>query len=448
MIFETLNINKLMLDLDNSRFSSVPENQRQAIEFMLNQQGDKLLRLASDIIDHGIDPSERLVVVKDELGNYTVVEGNRRLTTLKILQNINIVNEDKTIRKIKKLLVSNPSTPKFIDCVVYQQDDERYEHWINLKHTGENNGVGRVQWKGQEVDRHKAKHGETSLGNQLINFIIKTQNFSDEIKLNTHKLKITNISRLLGDPSVRERLSLLTIDGLLFCKSPKEHLVSRLAKLLNVMLESDDNGKVLFTVDRIKRKDDRKDLLDQIGIITSETKLDNSWKLLASDQYNENTNEIDNVNDLKKDKNTNVTKNSQNQEENKQTTTAETPEKSEPETTVKETEEKATNKVKGSKLAHNPKRNMLIPASCKLNINDNKCSGLFRELKSKLTFDEHKFSISVLMRVFLEISLSNYMQLHSIKLDPRKTGLHDKVVVVTEDLRLRNVINGQQSTAI
>ena len=92
---------------------------------------------------------------------------------------------------------------------------------------------------------------------------------------------------------------------------------------------------------------------------------------------------------------------------------------------------------------------MLIPAGFKLNINDKKCSGLFRELKSKLNFDDHKFSISVLIRVFLELSLCHYMECNKLQLtNHKKTGLHDKVVAVTEDLYLNKIINGQESTAI
>lgn len=455
MFFDTINVNNLLLDLDNSRFPNQPENQRQAIEFMLKQQGDKLFRLAKDIIEFGLDPSERLVVVKDESENYIVVEGNRRVTTLKLLQNIDIVEEDKTTRKIKALLASSPEIPQAAECVVYQQDDEGYEHWVNLKHTGENDGVGRVHWKGQEVDRHRAKHGETSFGNQLITFISKEPEIKSSIKSSTSKLKITNITRLLADPAVRDRLALHAITGSLYSKSPKEQFIERITKLLDEMLETDDNGKIQFTVNRIKKKDDREDFMNQLGIVAPQHSLSSSWKLTDPKNYNAQPDKkkADNkVGAVQTDgaiKGTSTSQDDKNKHQGDTDSQSSTGVKDEGKPNEGSNKPKLSNGSTGSKLAPNPNRNMLIPASCKLTISDKKCSGLFRELKSKLTFEDHRFSISVLIRVFLEMSVSHYMEKHKIQLQhQKKTGLHDKVVAVVDDLFKAKRVTGQEATSL
>lgn len=452
MIFDSVNVNNLLLDLDNSRFLDQPDNQRQAIEFMLKQQGDKLFKLAKDIIEYGLDPSERLVVVKDESDNYVVVEGNRRITTLKLLKNIGMFNEDKTVRKIKGLLSSNPELPQTVDCVIYQQHDEGYEHWVSLKHTGANDGVGRVQWKGQEVDRHWAKHGATSFGNQLITFITKEPNIRSSIKSNTSKLKITNINRLLGDPAVRKRLSLHTVTGSLFCRCSKEYFIERITTLLDEMLETDDNGKIQFTVNRIKKKRDREEFMNQLCIVAPEQALSSSWKLTdpasSLSKAGVNDNKDKNKPGSTEGKGGSPSKKDKPEDEtDSQTTTGKGSDDGQSNEGVDKL--KSLNR-KGSRLAPNPKRNMLIPANCKLTISDDKkCSGLFRELKSKLTFDDHPFSISVLIRVFLEMSVSHYIDKHKIELqNPKKTGLHDKVVAVAEDLYNKKRITGQESTSL
>ncbi|HGF5158150.1 TPA: hypothetical protein ACF339_003806 [Vibrio parahaemolyticus] len=453
MFFDTINVNNLLLDLDNSRFPNQPENQRQAIVFMLKQQGDKLFKLAKDIIEFGLDPSERLVVVKDESENYVVVEGNRRVTTLKLLQNIDMVEEDKTTRKIKNLLASNPEIPQAVECVVYQQDDEGYEHWVNLKHTGENDGVGRVHWKGQEVDRHRAKHGETSFGNQLITFISKEPDIKSSIKGNTSKLKITNITRLLGDPAVRERLALHMVTGSLFCKCPKSQFVERITKLLDEMLETDDSGKIQFTVNRIKKKDDRKDFMSQLNIVAPEDSLSSSWKLTDPKSYNPKSTTKDSGDNGSGKSNSDSNEgaptpkggNKPQGDEEGQKPKGNTPDSEKPNEGA--AQPKPSNGK--SKLAPNPNRNILIPSSCKLTIDDKKCSGLFRELKNKLTFEDHRFSISVLIRVFLEMSVGHYMDKRQIKLqNPKKTGLHDKVVAVVDDLLSSKRITGQEATSL
>ena len=144
---KSIEISSLLLDLDNSRFPDSPDSQRDAIVKMVELQGEKLVNLARDIIAHGMDPSERLIVLKEGESNFVVAEGNRRVTTLKLLNQPDIISENKITKKIKDLLKTNPSIPKKVDCVVYENEEE-FEHWINLKHTGENQGIGRVRWTG------------------------------------------------------------------------------------------------------------------------------------------------------------------------------------------------------------------------------------------------------------------------------------------------------------
>ena len=96
---QTIHVDHLLLDLDNSRYPDQPESQQDALYKMIQLQGDKLVNLAKDIINHGMDPSERVLVLKEDDETYTVVEGNRRLTTLKLLHDHELVTENKTTKK-------------------------------------------------------------------------------------------------------------------------------------------------------------------------------------------------------------------------------------------------------------------------------------------------------------------------------------------------------------
>ena len=96
---QTIHVDHLLLDLDNSRYPDQPESQQDALYKMIQLQGDKLVNLAKDIINHGMDPSERVLVLKEDDETYTVVEGNRRLTTLKLLHDPELVTENKTTKK-------------------------------------------------------------------------------------------------------------------------------------------------------------------------------------------------------------------------------------------------------------------------------------------------------------------------------------------------------------
>lgn len=103
---KTINISNLLLDLDNPRFPRIVESQREALNLMIEIQSDKIELLASDIAKFGLDPSERLIVYKNELSedpkSYTVAEGNRRLTALKLLQEPDLSENERTKSRIKK----------------------------------------------------------------------------------------------------------------------------------------------------------------------------------------------------------------------------------------------------------------------------------------------------------------------------------------------------------
>ena len=80
-------LSKLRLDLQNPRLDN-PESTKDVMLAMLEQQGGKILRLAEDIVEHGLDPSSALIVIPhdEKPDRYVVVEGNRRITALKLLE--------------------------------------------------------------------------------------------------------------------------------------------------------------------------------------------------------------------------------------------------------------------------------------------------------------------------------------------------------------------------
>src|SRR6266480_7384094 len=82
-------LTNLLLDVINPRFVTEQDNQRAAIRNMATEQGEKLLNLADDIVNFGLDPSSSAIVIPDAqtTERHTVVEGNRRIAALKLLHN-------------------------------------------------------------------------------------------------------------------------------------------------------------------------------------------------------------------------------------------------------------------------------------------------------------------------------------------------------------------------
>ncbi|EQD36950.1 Uknown, partial [mine drainage metagenome] len=83
---QDIDIDLLSVDLGNFRLGEY-EDVRAVYQAMLDEQKEKLVNLATDILDNGLSPAERLIVVpdEDEPGHFIVCEGNRRLTAIRLM---------------------------------------------------------------------------------------------------------------------------------------------------------------------------------------------------------------------------------------------------------------------------------------------------------------------------------------------------------------------------
>ena len=150
----TIPISQLKLDTENSRHSSV-SSQLDAINWMLDSQGGKIYALANHLYKFGPDPSQNLIVIEDKNNkkSYIVLEGNRRLTAIKLLDNPDLVSNQALNKKVKKLLKEQIGViPQELSCVIFKSQNDAYE-FIELKHTGEQGGAGTVNWDSLAIQR-------------------------------------------------------------------------------------------------------------------------------------------------------------------------------------------------------------------------------------------------------------------------------------------------------
>ena len=133
----------LLLDQDNARLGTRQTSQ-QAVYIALAKEVDgQLVRLAKDIVDHGLDPTALTAVVATDTGRYRVLEGNRRALALKALETPSIVKgglskaELRKLEALAKVYAENPIDE--IPCIVFDTPEEAY-HWIVLRHTGAHGG--------------------------------------------------------------------------------------------------------------------------------------------------------------------------------------------------------------------------------------------------------------------------------------------------------------------
>jgi len=137
---ERIHIDNLKLDLDNPRLPKSRKglDEKSVIEWMLLQAATTELMLA--IADNDFFEGELLLVVPEmkkvgkkvaKTGNFTVVEGNRRLTAVKLLNNPELTT--KKISTVREIAKEANFKPTVLPCLVFQ-DETKILKYLGFRH--------------------------------------------------------------------------------------------------------------------------------------------------------------------------------------------------------------------------------------------------------------------------------------------------------------------------
>ncbi|MEE4156635.1 hypothetical protein V2I75_05025 [Pseudomonas viridiflava] len=203
----------IKLDQENVRFGNdVAQNQREAIDLLMADPEDarKMLRLAQHIAENGFDPTELQLVTPDAEGNFIVLEGNRRLTAVKLLQKPDLCPVEKLFKGF--MTAHNKlgfALPQELQCSVVPSRADG-DMWIELKHTGQNNGVGRVGWDSDIRDERRARQtGVESIGRQIRNLVKDNpQVFSPKAISDVYQIPVTTLTRLFSSAPAQKTFQL------------------------------------------------------------------------------------------------------------------------------------------------------------------------------------------------------------------------------------------------
>ena len=212
--YKQINVTELLLNPENPRFNPV-KHQTETISAMVEDQKEKLSTLAEHIIDNGLNPTD-IILVRPFQKQWLVLEGNRRVTALKLVNEPDLVPSQyaKLKRDFQKLnAVLDKGLLEHIPCVIIE-DPALANEGKRLKPTGENDGAGTVRWDGQQTSRFSAQTSGNA-DNRIV--------FLDELKMRSEipqaykdafsSIKKTNFDRLMGDPDVRALLGIDVENG-------------------------------------------------------------------------------------------------------------------------------------------------------------------------------------------------------------------------------------------
>lgn len=255
-----INIANLNMDKTNPRHPNL-ESQHEIIEWMTTGNeltGNKLYNLAKDILKHGINPSEKVVITKEnDDPDYIVMEGNRRITAVKLLNNPDAAPNEHWRKKFRGLASDGYEPIKEISCIFYSNPEDAY-HFIEIKHMGETNGAGTVPWGSEEKARH-AKRVQIKNRNQktldLIDHIRSSDLYDQETKDATmRRFPFTTLERLISDVEFRDFLGLgINIDGNITYTIDPEEAKKPISKIIKDF--SSGNKNVRDVINKDKRKE-------------------------------------------------------------------------------------------------------------------------------------------------------------------------------------------------
>jgi len=377
---KSLRVDDLRLDLNNPR---IPEasGQRDALQKIISDQDVKLVALAESIVEDGLNPMDRLLVIpsSDEAGKFVVIEGNRRLAVLKVLQNPTALTGIDVRPSIQKRLEALAATFDIksvepLDCfeVAARADGAM---WIQQRHTGENGGRGIVDWGGVATRRFRG----TDPALQALDFTLQYGSLSDAEKDEiADGFPISTLDRLLSTPAVRAEIGVEIKAGKLLTGLPFEEVLRPIKRI------------VLDLAKGHKKVTDLKLQPQMLGYAKSlGTDLPDLSKLSTSTVP---------VEDLRPPTTGSKGKGGR-----------------------KGSGGTSGGSSTGTTRGRSTTRRTLITRSHSLNVTNTKIAEIAKELRS-LDLTKHAHAISVLLRVFLELSVDQYLTRHSIPLRTTPSG--------------------------
>lgn len=383
-----IDLSNLLVNPENPRFDPVG-NQREAIKQLVEEQGIKIFNLAKDIAEEGLNPTELLMIVPvdDSSGQYRIMEGNRRITAIKLLSTpeLHDILDKKQQEELKKIQKGiKVPLPSKIQCVLYDQEVETYR-WVELRHMGEQGGVGTVGWDLRQQERFRQKIGkepQNPYAVQVINFL-KVVYDDEETQEKLDSVPLSTLTRLLEDGNVRKIVGVQKKEGKLVTNLPVREVAKGLKKITDDLTDGTIHVKDVYT---------KQDRVRYTGTFTDKDKPDTSktttkWQI----------------------------------EKHKKTSKPEKPSKK------KKPMEKSTD------------RNHLIPMTYTAEIKSTKINNLFQELRG-LSVDDFPICGSVALRVILELSVETYIQEKGIALKRGNDKLINKFNKVAEDFEKNQIM--------
>lgn len=451
---QLVSVTRLLLDQSNARLGDEQTTQ-QATQLALAQLlGPQLLEIAEDIVKNGLDPTALLAVTPDGAprSKFRVIEGNRRLLALKVLDTPAIIDGVFSAARRKRLVALSETFRarpiSSVQCAIFEVEEDA-RHWIELRHTGANGGVGLVEWDSNEQDRYRTRHGqpdERKPAGQIIDFVSQFYPAKPG-----DKRIFTTLERVVATPAVREKLGIEVDGGKVYSNFPVEEVLKGLSRLVADLRSGDVKvTDVYYEEDRLRYLDtltpeELPDLSTRMPIrqlLVSLNVSEADAPVPAASPPKQRVPEGRPQADFDSTSSQPVggsgsagANNAGHAHDSSAGTPGEGPQ---------QPQEAATKTLRPSRLRPLKKRTTTIPKNCVLYIADRRINPIYHEL-CRLDVDQFSNACAVLLRVFVELSADAYIEKHNLiaESERRNTKLKKKLVDVASHLKQLGKIDTQ-----
>ena len=149
-------VGDLLLDQGNPRIRT-GHDQRECVERILRKE-DHMLALMRDIATRGLTTMP-IIVSPNADGRFTVMDGNRRVTALKLLNSPETCPDERLKPFLRDLLAKHRATiPATVD-VMSSSNTEAIAMEVLARHSGEQGGIGQVDWSAYLRTVYLLNHG-------------------------------------------------------------------------------------------------------------------------------------------------------------------------------------------------------------------------------------------------------------------------------------------------
>jgi hypothetical protein len=386
--YQQISVGNLLLNVSNYRIVK-QTSQKAARDAIIEEQGKKLVTLAKDILENGLNPSDLLIVVDANDGdqNHIVIEGNRRLTTINLLLDPELARGHSIHSTFVKLGKESDAIPKVIYCSIAPSRKDALR-WADRKHANGLGGAGTEPWTAMAKARADVDQDKPAPALDVVNFVLTNKELDSRVRrqLEGSKFNLTTLERLVTTTELQDSVGLIVDNGKVTSKNNMDWVRTVLSDVVSTIATGSRGGRK-WTERDIDTQERRAMFAKDVAADPKGKKPNKRWAVSGR---------------------------------------------------PKDVDGRASSATKAKKVQTTPStadQVNLISRSFKLELPAGKINDIFTELK-KLDVTTYPHAVSVLFRVFLDLSLDNYIEKQGVQL-PENNGRKDDRLKV----RLQKVVD-------